>query len=592
MWTAVGARALTNEWGERALVLIDGQEVNLEVFGIALWQSFSAHLEDIERIEVIRGPGSALYGANAHSLVVSITTRTPTKDSAEAFLWGGEHGHLGTHLRLAKIWGKLRLQLSGGQEFSGHWQQRGVREADIARFRLQADYESELGTSSLRLGVSTPNGRVFAILFPGTSDNALNTNLLLQHRNDFFQARVTLGIIQADVHLDLPLFFKDISLGSVREPMQIFSSNLDAQVEITWSPVPSNLLIAGTNYRWITYLSEQNDPKSTNQHRIGVFLHDEQRIGERLVLTGGIRFDYNNITPIAVSPRLALVWQFAEEQFLRVAFGRAFRKPSFFNTTAHLTNIDPSQEVGGVDYFFRNSLGNDKLNNESVTSLEAGYVGRFLEARLMAEADVFYNRYRNTINLHADLVTNMGVPDLGNSTLLFENLGMEADSVGGSLSLTYRIKKSLRMNVNYTLRYSWYTSDPAVTSAGSSAKKGDRVAWEPVHQANVCMHYLTERGLRLGASLHFVSSKEVYLKEDGDLFKDFVRIENPSHWFMSGFIAWRASYASHWIEAGIRAYDLLNAPFRDRSSVVRPNGTEDGGELINRRISFYLRGTL
>ena len=89
MHTAVGARAFTDEMGERVLLLIDGREMNSEVFGTVIWQALPVHLEDIERIEVIRGPGSALYGANAHSAVVSIFTRKKVGDAAETFL-GGE----------------------------------------------------------------------------------------------------------------------------------------------------------------------------------------------------------------------------------------------------------------------------------------------------------------------------------------------------------------------------------------------------------------------------------------------------------------------------------------------------------------------
>ena len=89
MYAAVGARALTDEAGEKVLLLIDGLEINNEIFGTVIWQALPVHLEDIERIEVIRGPGSALYGANAHSAVVSIFTRKKVGDAAETFL-GGE----------------------------------------------------------------------------------------------------------------------------------------------------------------------------------------------------------------------------------------------------------------------------------------------------------------------------------------------------------------------------------------------------------------------------------------------------------------------------------------------------------------------
>jgi len=86
---ALGARALVTEMNDKAQLLIDGREVNVEAFGMPLWQNLPIHLDDIERIEVVRGPGSSLYGANAHSLVVSITTRH--QQEFEAFAASGEH---------------------------------------------------------------------------------------------------------------------------------------------------------------------------------------------------------------------------------------------------------------------------------------------------------------------------------------------------------------------------------------------------------------------------------------------------------------------------------------------------------------------
>jgi iron complex outermembrane receptor protein len=65
---SVGTRALTNDLANKGLVLVDGREINLEILGLPLWQILRVHLEDIERIEILRGPASALYGANAHSI--------------------------------------------------------------------------------------------------------------------------------------------------------------------------------------------------------------------------------------------------------------------------------------------------------------------------------------------------------------------------------------------------------------------------------------------------------------------------------------------------------------------------------------------
>jgi outer membrane receptor for ferrienterochelin and colicin len=592
MWASVGARALTNELGDKALVLIDGREINIEVFGVPFWLSLPVHLQDIERIEVVRGPGSALYGANAHSMVVSINTRPAAGDTAEAFAGGGEHGQLDLHARVDQTLGNWRLQVAGGHETTGHWRIRDRQEREISRVRLRLDHQTDSGLSNLQLSFCDLEGRLSVLRTPGDFRDALTADLQLMHQTDFLRAQVSAMLLNGDVYLDFPLFFRGARLGWEHEPLQAFSSNLDAAVDLTLEPFAGNLLITGGNYRWITFLSDQNDPATTHQHRVGVFLHDEQRLGDSLVLTAGVRLDINSITPSTLSPRLAGVWRLAASQSIRAAFGQAFRKPSFLNTSLHMNNYRGAAGFEFIETFFKKSIGNPDLENESITTLEVGYNGRFLDDRLVVEGDVFYNRYRDTINLHVEFVTDeFGMPDLQNSILEFRNTGLDADSVGGSVSLTLRVSDSLVLNGNYTLRHSWYVSDSRYDYQGVRKKKGDRVAWEPAHLLNLSFRYLTGMGLRLGVSFHGESSKtqEIF---GGGPFETPVEMDLPPFCLINAFISWRVTMSSRWVEAGVRAFNVLHTGFRDRPAILRLDGVEAGGELIGRRIFLFLRARI
>jgi iron complex outermembrane receptor protein len=364
MWTSVGARGLSGEYGDKILVLVDGREINIEVFGVPLWQGLPVHLQDIERIEVVRGPGSALYGANAHSAVVSITTRKTTKDAAEVFVGGGEHGQLDLHARADKVLGNWRLQLSGGHETNGNWRIRDLREREISRVRLRLDHETDSALSSLQLAYRDFEGRIFALRTSGDLKDMFIADLQLLHQTDFLRAQVSAMLLGGDLYMDLPLFFGETKLGWEAEPLQALSSNLDASVEINWEPFEGNLLIGGSNYRWVTFMSDQNEPATNHQHRIGVFLHDEQRLGDHWILTGGVRLDYNNITPFTVSPRLAGVFRATKDQSIRASFGMAFRKPSFMNTTMHLKNYRGTPGFEVIEDLMRDSIGNPHLKND------------------------------------------------------------------------------------------------------------------------------------------------------------------------------------------------------------------------------------
>ena len=119
---SITARLTWDSENNKFLALIDGREVNIEFLGQPIWEVQPVSLEDIERIEIIRGPGSFLYGANALAGVVSITTRAlPEKTSGWVYLGGGEVGRVKAGARASARYGKWGASLSGGVETSGRF---------------------------------------------------------------------------------------------------------------------------------------------------------------------------------------------------------------------------------------------------------------------------------------------------------------------------------------------------------------------------------------------------------------------------------------------------------------------------------------
>jgi outer membrane receptor protein involved in Fe transport len=351
------------------------------------------------------------------------------------------------------------------------------------------------------------------------------------------------------------------------------------------------MIVIGGNYRWTGVFGEVLDPDSNHQHRVGAYLHYEQRLGEKLILTSGIRFDINTITPFTVSPRLAGVWQFAPGQHLRLAFGQAFRKPSFFNAQAHLGDVRAESAFPEVTDFMQRAIGNSELENESMTSLEAGYRGRFLDERLSAEAVAFFNRYRDTITFHADFQVRMGVPDLTASSAQFRNTGREVDSLGGAVSATLTLWEQLRISANYSYRYSFYASDPSGVAAEGQGEKGDRFPQEPAHLANLNLQYVPEKGLRLGVGVHAASSWEMAARTR-TLFDPREIIEVEERVFTSAFLAWKLDFGQRWVEIGVRAYNLFHEPFVDYPVVLHSNSAFIGGEVLDRRLFLFARGAI
>jgi iron complex outermembrane receptor protein len=591
-FTVVGARAMTEDFGNKALVLVDGRQVVNETYGVTLWTGLPIHLEDVERIEVIRGPGSALYGANAHSMVVSIVTRKVNVGRAEAFIGSGEMDRSSLHLRLGQPFGKWRVDFSGGLDTQGAWRIRDRRDRDILRSVLRITRQTGSQESFIQAGLVHPEGLMYTQLAPANGIGTMMYHVFLAHRTEFLKAQISWSRIDEGWELHLPLEWGPTKLGEFPKQLNFASSNLDADVQLNWSPFEGNLLIVGTNYRWFFVESDDLEPNVTHQHRIGAFIHDEHRLTRNLVVTAGIRFDYNTITPFAISPRVAAVWQFVDNNFLRLAYGQAFRKPSFYEASMHVTTVKGTEAFPNLGEFFQKGVGNDKLGNEKTTTLEAGYRVHVLDRRLTVEADVFYTQFRNTISFQLDMKTDeFGLPDLGTSTMQFKNTGREADSVGGSVSATYSMN-SWRLNANYTFRHSWYISEPPDGPSATEGSKGERVPWEPAHLVNLSFSYIPKTGPRLGMSLHGHSSCELAWPEDGSIFGEDIPVHSPAAYFISGFLAWRYSTGSWWAEAGVRAFNVLNDGFRDLPAIARPDGGELGGQLLGRRIFFFFRGAI
>jgi outer membrane receptor for ferrienterochelin and colicin len=584
LWTSVGARAITEALADKALLLIDGQEYNIEMFGVVFWQALPVQLEDIERIEVIRGPGSALYGANAHSLVVTIETRKSEEAAAEAFLGAGEWDRQVLHLRLEQPLGAWRLRLSGGVETSGHLVFASRRVRELGRLRLGVDHRSDAGTITVQTDLTGFKGDMLAFFLPGEFKDGLNADVLARFQNDWLRAQLSYAYLRGAMDFDFPLMLGPAMMGRF-DRYALSSHTVDTLGELTWSPFGGNLLIGGGNFRFIHLDSQQNDPTTVDQLRLGLFVQDKQSLGDFLELTAGVRLDFNNLTPLAVSPRGAAVWRFSEGQSLRAGLSRAFRKPSFLNTHFHPTMFLPEQGFEGLRDWFREQLGNEDLDNESITTLEAGYAARFFDGRLQVAADVFYNWYRDVISFYTDMrVNTLGLPDLNNSVVEFRNIGRDIDSVGGSISCTFRIVKQLRVSGSYTFRYSHNTDDEWDWE--------QRIDTEPAHLFNLGFYYLGESGFRAGVSVFGRSYMEDSMPQGGDIFAGTIRVANPAHTLVSAFAAYRHLFTGGWAEAGVRAYNLLREGFYDHMTFDARPESEMGGQWIGRQVVFYVRGAI
>lgn len=475
LFTSLTARMYWNMENHHFLLLIDGRDASDELLGATFLHVQPICLDDIEKIEVIRGPGSSLYGANAQAGVISITTRALTDETTgSARLAGGEPGMTSANARASTRVAGWGFSLNGGGERMGRFGAPARPGRKIGRFR--GVLERSLGEKSRLLlegGVTSGSGVMGSTLGNLDAHQLVGTTRLL-YESESLRAQVywVANTVEATVGSDL--VFSGIRLAAIK-PIEVDGHVVDGEIQWTvpglWDPL---MLIAGGRVR-VSYLSSNDmldpayaDISSSGYHQPGIthwegraggFVHGELAPTDWVTVTAGARLDYNTVSGPFVSPRLAAVFQPVADHYLRAGVARAFRKPAFQETHAHLQAVFPDDSpITGparesFQEFMSHAVGNSDLENEKLLSFEAGWLGRFLDGRLSVALDLYYNRHSDVIDFDSAVEPDeRGLPDLDRSRVGFINVATMFDIVGGELAVRYRPSRHVLLQASWAHR--------------------------------------------------------------------------------------------------------------------------------------------
>jgi outer membrane cobalamin receptor len=405
----VSIRGFNQRVSNKLLVLVDGRSVYEDFLGLTLFDELPIALEEIARVEIIRGPGSALYGANAFVGVVNIITRHPGEGPAAYARVGGGSGKqgLGTFIASGRS-GRLGYRLSGGYTQANKWS------VDFAPDR--SDYLSQVDDPNLALRTAKANGVLAVALAPGAELRLAGgvTKLYTEIyplgllRNDaldgvhlYAQSGLTAGPFQ------LRLFWNRLSASATPQyqaPGQrslattVITHILDAETQLAqgFRAAGEHRFTVGAGYRLKTGVWDYLGT-SPVEHHFSAFAQEEYRPVPALAISGSLRVDRHPLLDagqpgFAISPRASAVWGFAEGQALHAAVGTAFREPTFVESYTHLLVPVPNQPSVAVL-----TLGNTGLKPERVFSAEVGYRVEFAAAQL--DLTAYRNEVRDLIEL-------------------------------------------------------------------------------------------------------------------------------------------------------------------------------------------------
>jgi iron complex outermembrane receptor protein len=589
------------------LVLVDGSKVNSDFMGQPPWELLPISMEDIERIEVIRGPASSLYGANAFAGVISITTKSiAEKTSAWLRVAGGEWGVLAAAARASVRIGDWGFSASGGADLAERFSQKGVLGRETWNLRLVAEYRwSDSRRFIADGGVSGGSGPNNTKRFTFHNNTTMGSLRLAYDSENMRGQLYWSGFrLWSDIADDLE--YKESPFATI-PPITIHGHAVDGEVQWTpaqlWEPLLF-VLGAGGRISWLgsdELLDAETYAKtgSTRYHDAGIsywetmagaFAHAELSPAEWVKVTGGLRLDYSTETEEFLSPRLAVVFRPAKGQFLRLGTGRAFRKPGFWETRLHMPVEFPKDSlIQGRSRehfieFMSRSIGNGNLDCEELLSLEVGYLGEFLEGRLRVALDLYYDFFMNrSVLVENFILGGTSIFDLDDSELIFTNSDERSDIFGGELS----VRLSLSRNVY--LVASWAHREIFDTGSGRILDSA------PKNSITLGGRFRTVSGF-LGSLYAFSRSEFTWEAEHSGVVPS-MHMDNVI--LLVGRLGWRTDLSGGGgLETGVKLF-LPVSPFSgplfryyESSGVKTPEGAHYGGDELSRRVMVYLEGSL
>ncbi|MHB9154795.1 MAG: TonB-dependent receptor plug domain-containing protein, partial [Endomicrobiales bacterium] len=458
------------------LFLVDGHPCNEAMFGMIdpLW----VPLTNVKRIEIIKGPGSALYGANAFTGVINVITKDlediprPKFSGAmgsyetqkQEFLGGfGSNGMEGIfsywHYKTAAVNGHMFTDNDNRKDLKLYAK---IKKGGLT---VSADhYDTGLGVPGSTAS-PTPTFREtvyqdFVTLdYSATPVPGLNAKLLTHALKTYRE-------------LD------DQLLGRVNAA----STRLGSELQTSFRPSASHTVTAGIEWK-----QETTDSESAHIHKTmetkAAYLQEEWRPAEALIFTLGGRYDIPSAFPSIFSPRINMVYKHSDATVFKTSYGEAFRAPNFQELYADLM-------ISNYIHF----SGNPDLKPEKIKAVEAGFSHLF-SARVQTGMNFFY--------IHAlDSVQFVSLGDQPPYQMSYSNRS-EVEVLGGEATL----KASLTPSIGATFSYSYQDS--------KNITLDEEMGLAPRHKFIMLWDILLDTDIRLNTQTYYNGSKLEYWRDDG-----------------------------------------------------------------------------
>ncbi|MBC8002566.1 MAG: TonB-dependent receptor [Opitutaceae bacterium] len=490
---AVSSRGFNGRFANKLLVLMDGRSVYTPLFSGVYWDVQDTLMDDIDRIEVIRGPGASLWGANAVNGVINIITKK-AKDTQGGLVSGG---------------GGTEAEGFGSVRYGGQLSDEAFYRVYVKHYNL-ASLESSTGGSANDAVNMTQGG--FRVDWDLASINSFS-----------FQGDVYVGDTSAGSASEAPVaggnfistwshrFSGDSELtvrayfdrtyrnyeGVLSETRN--TADIDVQHRFTFGD--RNEILWGGGYRFtsdetVGSFEVSLVPPEASDHIVNFFVQDDLTlVADRLHFIVGAKLEHNDYTGFEFEPSGRLLYTPDERQTIWAAAARAVRSPSRADTGLRGNAGTPPAPVTSIS-------GNPNFESEDLIALELGYRIQ-PRPRLSFDVATFFNIYNNLGSVGAGAPFVSGNPPPAHLVIpLTANNNMEGETYGVELAVTWQPLDNWRLNAGYTFLHMNLRNGIPINDATLQAGEGN----SPQNQFNFRSYLDLPWNLQLDTALYYVSS--------------------------------------------------------------------------------------
>lgn len=530
---AVSARGFNGRYASRMLVMIDGRSVYTNQESSVYWDQQDVLLEDIDRIEVIRGPGATLWGTNAVNGVISIITKKARDTQGglvsvgagrddrplAAARYGARQGERLHYRIFAKAFRRTGMQTEMGQPANDHWS--AVRGG--GRLEWQINQRDALTVHGNLYDGNAHESVNPAFPLPATGQAAGEISFSGGYAQARWERRLS-----PDSAAAAQFYFNELKRRELFGRARLRTGDFDFQH--SWAPARRHAVTWGAGYRMMadrvegTALSPDgasrySAPVNRTDHLLSAFFQDDLTIvPDRLVITAGTKVQRNTNVGVEVQPSVRFLWTPDARRSFWGAVSRAGRTPTREDRDLRIVYSVPSQLPGATGTTSQ-TPASTQPPTEVLVAYEAGY-RRQLSRRLALDAAGYYNRYRDlqfvgfrAPSYAAEPRQDMVVPTFFGSTLAGSALGLET-------VLTCNVGARWRLSGGHT-----WTAPRLHATSGAQTDRDPNAEWRaPSHQFQIRSSLDLSRRWSLDSALYYVSA----LRHDG--IPGYARVDAHLNW--------------------------------------------------------------